>query len=159
MDASAQVKIERPLDEVFAFATDVQYFDQWVLGVRNSRWLTGAPRRAHAEFELTYSYAGVPLDFVFEVARYEKNVAQDIESLAGPMTVEVQMAFDARSSSTRVERHVEFYLSPMPLPIIETLTFLAKPALAARIKGDLVRLKQCIEGTSVTPGLSGAAIG
>jgi hypothetical protein len=159
MDATARVTIERPVDEVFAFATDAQYFDQWVFGVSRPTWLTGAPRRAHAEFELTYSYAAVPLEFVFEVVEYEKHVRQNIQSLAGPINVRVEMHFDARVSTTVVERCVEFHLSPMPLPIIETLTFIAKPALAARIKGDLVRLKQCIEGTSVTPGFSGAAIG
>lgn len=159
MDASAQVTIDRPGDEVFAFATNVNYFDQWVMGVTKPHWATNPPHRAHAEFELTYSYAGVPLQFVFEVDEYQKNLTHHAETISGPVTARIEMDFDPTNGSTRVERRVEFHLSPMPLPIIETLTFVAKPALAARIKGDLIRLKQCIEGTSVTPGLSGAALG
>lgn len=159
MDASAHVTIERKVDEVFAFATDVQYFDHWIRGVRDPNWLTGAPRRAHAEYALTYVYAGVPLEFVFEVDRHEKNVLQRARAISGPASVAVGMQFEQAGDATQVTRHVEFHLAPMPLPIVETLSFLAKPAVVARVKADLVRLKRCIEGTSVTPGLSGAAIG
>lgn len=159
MDASAQVTIDRPVDEVFAFATDVRYFDQWMYGVQDPKWLTNSPHRSHAEFEMTYLYAGVPLSFVLEVDGYAKNLRHYAQTIDGPVSARVEMDFSSGDGSTLVERSVEFHLSPVPLPIIETLTFVAKPALAARIKGDLVRLKQCIEGTSVTPGLSGAAMG
>jgi uncharacterized protein YndB with AHSA1/START domain len=159
MDASAQVTIDRPVEEVFAFATDVRYFDQWMYGVEDPTWLSSSPHRSHAEFEMTYLYAGVPLSFVFEVDGYAKNVKKYARTIAGPVSARVEMDFGAGDGSTLVERRVEFHLSPVPLPIIETLTFVAKPALAARIKGDLLRLKQCIEGTSITPGLSGAAMG
>lgn len=157
MDASAKVIIERPVDEVFAFATDVRYFEQWVMGVREPRWLTGSPHRGHAEFELTYAYAGVPLTFIFEIDTYEKRHKHCARTISGPVSARVDMTFDEADGCTRVERYVEFHLSPMPLPIIETLTFIARPAVAARVKADLIRLKQCIEGTAVTPGMSGAA--
>ena len=154
MEASAQVIIERPVDEVYAFATDIDYFERWILGVSEPRWLSNPPYRPHAEFEVDFVYAGVPLRFVFEVEEYRKNALHIIEALAGPASVHVEMAFDGGVESTRVRRSVEVKLAPMPLPIVETLGFLAKPALAARIKADLIRLKQCIEGTAVTPGLT-----
>lgn len=159
MEASSQIVIERPVGEVFAFATDVQYFDRWMMGVRDPRWLTRAPRHGHAEFELTFVYAGVPLGFRFEVVGYEKHTRQSYDDISGPFSVCVDMEFVSGEGQTRVGRKMEIHLAPIPLPIVETLGFVAKPALGARIRADLVRLKQCIEGTAVTPGLSGAVLG
>ena len=158
MKVSAHVVVGRSIDEVFAFATSVRYLDRWMKGITDPRWLTHAPNEAGARFACNFTFGGLASELVFEITEYERNERYDLRVLDGPFGLFTNTAFEPVSEGTVVRRTVDLYLTPIPVPIVETLGFLIRPMLAQRVRENLVRLKACIEGTDPTPGM-GVATG
>lgn len=88
MKATASVRIDRPIDEVFAYVTDIPRMTEWVSGVREAKLLSERVGQG-AKYILVYS--GIvrrPSELEVEVTEYERPRLFGSRTTRGPFAVE-----------------------------------------------------------------------
>jgi uncharacterized membrane protein len=104
---TADVDIDRPGDEVYAYLENVENNVQWLKGMRSCRWTSAPPVRVGSRYEQVAHFLGRDIHTSFEVTRLEPGRSITIESRAGssfPLTVtrSVVPTGDARCHVTEI---------------------------------------------------------
>lgn len=95
------VDIHRPVDEVFAFVTDVDNLPRWqsgLLEVRKQADATGLGAR-HVEVR---SMLGKHVEQTLEVTAFEPGARLDLAVVEGPMQLTVRHTFSTVDGGTRI---------------------------------------------------------
>ena len=79
------VVIDRPVHDVYSYATSAQSHLQWVPGIRDAAYLDDGPPRVGSRWRATVAFAGVSLDTVNEITRLDENKAFEWRSVGGPV--------------------------------------------------------------------------
>jgi uncharacterized protein YndB with AHSA1/START domain len=102
------VEINRPVEEVFSYATSPENFSQWVgnvIEVRKDEW---GPSKEGASFTVEQKLLGRRFETPFEVIAYEPNRRYAHRSTGGPVPVTMNFAYEAVSSErTRLTQRNE----------------------------------------------------
>jgi uncharacterized protein YndB with AHSA1/START domain len=104
MQTSASIVIQRPVDEVFRFATDLSNIPLWVAGAR-VRLLTTGPFGEGTQFEETLMRFGRAITSIVEVKNYRVNEGFDFQTLKAPFPVLSaigSLSFAATAGGTQV---------------------------------------------------------
>jgi uncharacterized membrane protein len=153
VDVSAEVRIDRPREEVAAFATDPVNDPVWIGGIRSARALQDGPIAVGSQVERTATFLGRRIEYVNEVVALEPGARLHMRSVRGPFPMQITYTFADDSGGTRAAIRVQgeagrFYR-------------LASPVLGAAVRrsvsGDLRRLKALLEGGAARPGAGGPA--
>ena len=84
MKATAETAIERPVQEVWDYVSDVANMDNWVDGVEGAHQVSEGSLGEGSVVESKYSYRGKTFDMVYEVIRYEPGRYLGMKSTEGP---------------------------------------------------------------------------
>jgi uncharacterized protein YndB with AHSA1/START domain len=101
--AEHTVTIQRPVEEVFAYLTDVSNVPQWQAGVSKTERESGEPVAKGTRFTEVRKFLGRELESTLEVTEYEQNHLFSIKTLVGPVPFEVRHVFQAADSGTIIE--------------------------------------------------------
>jgi uncharacterized protein YndB with AHSA1/START domain len=135
--------IDRPIEEVFAYASDIDRQPEWVSPLTDSRKMASGPTGVGTAYRQTAKFLGRRMDMDCEITGYEPPTLYAFRAKNGPMHMEMRFTLTPEGSeSTKVTQVVEG----------ESAGFfkLADPILARTMKkqfvADLETLKTLLEG-------------
>jgi uncharacterized membrane protein len=141
------VVINRPLEDVFAFAADFGNDARWSAAVKVSERTFAGPLGVGAGFRQVTELLGQRIEASGTVTEFEPNRAACYASDSGPIPHRDCRVFEAVEGGTQVTMAIEAQLSGvyrMAEPMIRS-------AGLQQLRGDLERLKRMLE--SETDGL------
>ena len=108
MNTKTSIVIDRPIDEVFAFVSDVENMPRWVSGVRRVQLLSEKVK-AGARFTADYAQGMRNAAIAFQIVEFEPPVRFTATAERGPFSFPFRGTFEFRSvgDSTEVISNVE----------------------------------------------------
>jgi carbon monoxide dehydrogenase subunit G len=136
------IEIQRPVEAVFAFVSDVRHNLQWQSGIKEVHVTPDGPPAVGTKATQVGSLLGVKIEGTSEITALEPNRSLSIKGTAvGGASFEVTMRFEAVGSGTRLSQSGQ--MDP------GGLFKLAGPLLAGQMKkqleSDAQQLKEVLE--------------
>ena len=146
INVKAELLINKPKDEVAAYATDPVNDPVWISGMVESKMLTDPPLAQGSQVERVASFLGRRIQYILEVVDWEPGSRMGMHSIKGPFPMDVTYEFE-EAPSEMVELGTLAKISVRG----EASGFfkLASPLLAQAVKRsigkDLKNLKEIME--------------
>lgn len=102
MKLEQSIVINRPVEEVFAFVSDLTNDDQYISGRLETRRTTPGPTGPGSRFDTTSKFLGRRIESSMEVKEYQPNKKVCSRSLKSPVQFTDCRVFQAEGSGTRV---------------------------------------------------------
>lgn len=137
----AEIVINRPVEVVFAAATDIPNWPKWQTSISESRQTTPGPVGVGTRGVNVRTVMGQRVETTFEVTEFTLNQSFAVRSLSGPVSYEVRVTLTPVAGGTRLHQ----ILQGEPKGFFKV----AEPLLASTVKKDfaedLARLKALLE--------------
>jgi len=144
MDVTVSRIIDRPPEQVAAFAMNPDNEPRWIGGIKSSHTLTPLPLGVGTQVERIASFLGKTFSYVLQADEFEPGHLVVMTTVRGPFPMRVTYRFEPAGGGTRVTNTVQG----------ETGGFyrLAGPLMQRMVRGslnrDLKTLKDLLERTS-----------
>lgn len=148
MRGLARIIINKPIEEVYTFITDVTNNDKWVEGASDTQLTSEGEVSAGSVFEGKYTYSGKTHDISYEVVNISPPNHFRVKSLTGPFPFESWLDLKDMNGKTEISNTIEAGSDHF----ITTLMFIfLKPILRRQMnkqmEKELVNLKKLVEAT------------
>jgi len=133
--------INRPIEEVFSYVSDLQNGPQWQNGLFEVRSLTQGSLGSGSQFTSTRKFLGRKLEAVVEVVAYEPNRKVSVKSDSGSVPFEESFLFEPTTEGTRLTTVIELHTTGfmgLAAPMI-------KGSLKREMESDFGDLKDLLE--------------
>jgi uncharacterized membrane protein len=143
---TADVDIDRPLPEVFAFLEDVENNPKWLQGMKSCRWTSEPPARVGSTYDQEAAFLGKEIVSSFVITEHQPNKRVTIKTTKSSFPITVTRTTEAVASGrTHVHETVEgdakgFYRIASPL---------LRLLVQRNVRRDYGRLKRLLETGSV----------
>jgi uncharacterized membrane protein len=131
-----ELRIERPVEAVFDYVTDVRNLPEWQESVVVAEWLEQGRR-----FRERRSFLGRTAQLELEVKAFEENRRFDVESVSGPVRFEIHHAFEQDGETTVLRVVAEAKLGGA----LRFAGRMAQGQAERQFQSDLDRLKRVLE--------------
>jgi len=101
------VVINRPVDEVFAYVSNVENMDQWAAEIVEVKKTSDGPVGAGTTFTGVVRVPGRWMENEHEINEHDPNSRFRMRIISGPVTGEMGMGFDSVNHGTKVSMAVE----------------------------------------------------
>ncbi len=139
--AQVRVRIQRPVEDVFAYVTAVESMPEWRGDVAEAAQLTDGPIRVGSRVRAAGQFLGRPLGIVVEVTQLEPGATFAYRPVSGPLRTHNVYRFQSEAGGTQVTVTDEIKLGGI-LGILE-------PVMARMVRrqyeANLGRLKAILE--------------
>jgi uncharacterized protein YndB with AHSA1/START domain len=143
VDVLTEVEIERPRDEVFAFAADPSNATAWYKNIKAIEWETPPPAVAGSRIRFSAQFLGRTLDYTYEVREIEPGSRFVMATAEGPFPMETTYTWeDTEDGGTRMRlrnRGEPSGFAAVTAPVM-------RRAMRRANEADLRRLKALLEG-------------
>jgi uncharacterized membrane protein len=144
VDVLTSIEIDRPRDEVFAFAADPANTTAWSKNIKAVECETQPPAAVGSRLRFSAQFLGRALDYTYEVLEIEPGSRFVMATAEGPFPMETTYTFaDAAGGGTRMElrNHGE------PSGFAAVTAAVMAGAMRRVNEADLRRLKALLEHT------------
>ncbi|MDJ0961289.1 MAG: SRPBCC family protein [Acidimicrobiia bacterium] len=146
MNVDATITIARPVDEVFAYVTDVTNMPHWVTGVSRARMVSDA-MGAGARFMCQYTSALRPNEIELEVTTYQAPTAIGLAASRGPLNFEGTMTLTEVDGGTSVTNTIVADPDSLATRLASLLFgWLVRPSYRKRLARELEALRTAMSG-------------
>ena len=142
INVQASIEIERPVEEVFAFMTDLEHLPSWLEGVKEARSLSADPTAPGARVTHVNEYLGQAFESTFEVLEWHDNSCTVFKVLSGPLRGESKQTFERLSDDATL---VTIEVTGDGTGPLKVGNFLAKRAAQSRVDQSLSNAKELLE--------------
>jgi uncharacterized membrane protein len=143
------ITINRPVNEVFAFVSNMENGPKWQPELSEVRRITKGPVKIGSQFSSARIIMGQKLETIIEFVAYEPNSKYTIKSISGPLPFEQTTLFESTAEGTKLTTKIELFPSGDMAQ--------AEPMLAETLKQEMETdfdgLKKLLE-SKATPVLS-----
>jgi uncharacterized protein YndB with AHSA1/START domain len=136
------VEIDRPVDEVFAYATNPAHLHEWQTNTAEVEQLTEGPFGLGTRLREVHLAGRRRMEQVVEVTAYEPPHRFDLDIAEGPLPVDARHHFESTPDGGTVIRVQIEGRAPGPLRLVEPLL---KLAVRRELTGHYARLKKRLE--------------
>ena len=144
----ASIRIDRPVEDVYAYATSVDNMTQWLTAVVEAEQLTDGPLAVGTRIRAVGKMLGRRMDSVAEVTALEPNARFAFRVASGPFTSHNSYAFERVADGTTVTDTVEIELGG----VLGLADPLLGPMLRRQFEANLAALKDRVEAQDLGPG-------
>lgn len=106
METTSTITINRSVDDVFSYVSDVHRMPVWMTGVTAARMVSDAKEKG-ARFVATYLVARRPVDLEFKITRWDPKRVFGFATSDGPMKFKGRLEFKGKNGSTEVTSVIE----------------------------------------------------
>ena len=142
VDVRTEIEVERPRDEVAAYAADPDNATAWYENIEAVEWKTPRPLAVGSRVQFTASFLGRRLTYTYEITEYVAGARLVMKTAEGPFPMETSYVWDeSASGGTRMtlrNRGEPTGFSRLAAPVM------ARAIRRANSK-DLERLKRILE--------------
>jgi uncharacterized protein YndB with AHSA1/START domain len=142
VDRSDSITINRPVEEVFAYVTDVTNDPAWHTDVLEARKTTEGPIGMGTVWHTRFKPAMGISETDMEVVAFEPNRVQVMKGDVGPMHPTLTYQFEPADGGTRFTRRVQIRVSGW-MKIMQPMIGMMVPK---QNKGFVANLKRVLEG-------------
>jgi uncharacterized membrane protein len=143
MRLEESVEIDRPLEEVFGYVSDVGNYPEWMAHVLEVRTHTPGPPQQNDRFVVAIKSVGRRFETPYERSSYEADRRYTDRAVGGPIPDQRwHSAFQEVPGGTRFTRAVEVESHGL-LKLLEPLQ---RRAAGRQLMNDLHTLKDVVEG-------------
>lgn len=96
------VVINRPIEEVFAFASDPEKLSQWAAEVVDVEMTSKGPLGVGTTFNAAVKLLGRRMDNGHKITEYEPNRRYSIKVTSGPVSGDMETTFESVDGETKV---------------------------------------------------------
>jgi uncharacterized membrane protein len=146
--AEASVVINRPVEEVFAFARNPVHHPQWETAQFDVEQTSEGPMGVGTMFRGGIRFVGRSIDWTAECTTYHPGREVGFEVHAGPMHLEESLTFQPVEGGTRVTLAYEGELRGL----FKLAGPIAVGMFQRQTEGDLARLKGIMEAQAEAAG-------
>jgi uncharacterized protein YndB with AHSA1/START domain len=143
------ITINRPINEVFAYVSNMENGPKWQPELSEVRRITKGPVKIGSQFSSARKLMGQKMVTSIEFAAYEPNSKYTIKSITGPLPFEQTTLFEPTAEGTKLTTVIELYPGGDMAQ--------AEPMLMENLKQEMETnfdsLKKLLE-SKVTPALS-----
>ena len=140
-----EIEIDRPRQEVAAYATDPDTAPKWYENIESIEWKTPRPVRVGSKMDFVARFLGRRIAYTYEVKELIPNERLVMGTTSGPFSMETTYTWsDGPAGATRMKlrnRGTPRGFSKLVAP------FMGR-AMRRANKKDLERIKQLLEGRS-----------
>lgn len=140
------IKINRPINEVFAFISNMENGPKWQPELSEVRRITKGPVKIGSQFSSARIIMGQKMVTIIEFVAYEPNSKYTIKSITGPLPFEQTTLFESTAEGTKLTTKIELYPSG---DMAQGESMLAE-SLKQEMETDFDGLKKLLE-SKVTP--------
>jgi uncharacterized protein YndB with AHSA1/START domain len=105
--AEESIFVERPIEEVFAYLTDLERVPEWQTNVLFLQLQSGGSLRTGAQLVELRKFLGRKVESVVEVTAYQPPHLYTIKVQSGPIPFEISNALSESGGGTRIDAIVE----------------------------------------------------
>jgi uncharacterized protein YndB with AHSA1/START domain len=138
------VRIERPIDDVFAYVSEPENFPRWNSAVQTVRKTSSGQNPVGATYAMTRQLPSGQAENDLEITAYKRPRAFAIRTLSGPTPFAYRYAFSPSDGGTLVELDAEVELPAA----VELVGPLARRAVKRGVDDNFARLKDTLERRS-----------
>src|SRR5688572_16480237 len=102
VDVQVETVIQRPVDEVAAFAGDPSNAPRWYANIKSVDWKTKPPMRVGSKMTFTARFLGKTLVYTYEVAEHEPGRRLVMRTEQGPFPMETTYTWEPAAGGTRM---------------------------------------------------------
>lgn len=140
----SSIVIDRSIEEVFAFLSDLENDPKWRREWVDARKTTDGLMSVGARFSLFNEMFGKRNEVVYEVSKYEPNHMAAWNTISGSLPLMFQRVFEQVETGTKVDFRYEADMDRTPF-----IFKLLKPLIVASgkqaLQGDFPKLKELME--------------
>jgi len=137
------VEIERPLEQVFDYLSDLRNMTGWAQGIVEAEQVTPQGVGPGTVYRIVGLLAGRRVASAIKIMHYEPRRMYTSVSTIGPVVFDDRWEFTSKGDSTRVRQVTDIYASGL----LASLGVLAAKLLGKRLADDLRRAKHLLEAT------------
>src|SRR5215207_11243908 len=100
MTVEASVEINRSIEEVFEFLTDLESAPRWQAELVDVKDVSGTPIRVGTNFTAVLRFLGRRIEDVLLVTDYEPNSRFSLETIYGPLPSKLEFFLETVRSET-----------------------------------------------------------
>jgi uncharacterized membrane protein len=142
VDVLSEIEIERPREEVAAFAADPDNASRWYENIKSVEWKSPRPLEAGSQVEFTAHFLGRTLAYTYEMEELVPGERLVMATADGPFPMETTYTWeDAPPAGTRMtlrNRGEPSGFAGLAAPLLER-------AMRRANRKDLARLKELLE--------------
>ena len=142
MRMSANVEIDRPASEVFAYIANFELNPSWQGGMKECRWTSEPPLRVGSTYDQVATFLGRRIESSFVVTELDPGRSVTIETTRSTFPIKVTRAVEPLGDGRcRASASIE----GGPGGVLGLLAPLMKRAAQRSVRGDYRRLKALLE--------------
>jgi uncharacterized membrane protein len=145
VDVSTEIVIERPREEVAAYASDPDNATAWYENIKAVEWKTAKPLTVGSQMEFVARFLGRRLAYTYEVKEHAPGERFVMRTAEGPFPMQTIYTWeDAASGATRMRlqnRGEPTGFSSVVAPVMAA-------AMRRATRNDLQRLKSILESSA-----------
>jgi carbon monoxide dehydrogenase subunit G len=138
------VDVMRPVEEVWAYASDVTKHDEWSNAVQSIRLVTPGPIGRGTRFIQTVKMLGKQAEGEWEITEYEPNRRITFRGGSGPMRMSWSMILETIEGGTRIAAPGQCE----PGGFFKVASPILRRAMKRQADGDFATLKDLLEATA-----------
>jgi uncharacterized protein YndB with AHSA1/START domain len=142
IDQSASEFIERPVEEVFVFVSDLDSLPRWLEGCKKAWALTEDSTVVGARVAHLDEFMGKEFEAHFEVVEWVPNEKRVFEAISGPFRGRSEETFYEEGDGTFVETRV----TGNPVGPLGLGSWLVGRTIKGQLERSLANLKRVMEG-------------
>lgn len=140
IDIKESVIIARPVERVFAFATDLQNNSRWQTDVILTEQTSEGPMGEGTTYRLVNRFMGKNFDSVGVISEFVPNQICSYRFLSGPVGGESSFIFEPVNGGTHFMTQ-----GAIELKNLKSVGFLARNRARRQVRNDLLTLKRILE--------------
>jgi uncharacterized membrane protein len=142
VDVQTEIVIDRPLDEVAAYATDPANAPEWYANIDSVEWKTPPPAALGTQVAFVARFLGRRLEYTYELTELEPRKHLVMRTAQGPFPMETTYTWSfAGPAATRMTLRNR----GEPAGFSKLVAPLMAPMMRRANRKDLVRIKELLE--------------
>lgn len=142
IEVEQSIVINRPVEEVFAFISDLANEHKWSSAVSSGEYLEGGPGEVGSTVRLVATFLGFDIETISKTTSHEHNHKMAFELVEGTVTGKGERTVEAVGNGTQMTQKFDFEFGS----VFSAMKWVLKPALKKQMAGDLKKLKEVLEG-------------
>lgn len=134
------VHINKPVEAVFAYATNIDNVTDWQEGVESIE-VDGDPNTVGGKYTEVRKFLGREMKTTLEITAHESNTKWAAKVLEGPVPYEVVADYESADGGTKVTMHID----GEPSGFFKLAQGAVQKQLDKSLEEDLQRLKEQVE--------------
>ena len=146
MKGSATVKINKPVEEVFSFITNVENNDRWVKGASETKLTKDEEVKIGSIFEGNYTYSGKTHEIGYEVVEFSSPTRFGVKSTRGPFPFENWLDLKDKEGQTEITNTIDAGSDHIVTSVLfVVLRPLLRRQMNKQMMKELINLKTILE--------------